>query len=70
MFYSKGILILLIIFTHFYFFNTVFLFQTLRSVLDHRGFGHVDIVAPDGGWGISTDMWKDQALMEAVYAIG
>ncbi len=39
-------------------------------MLASNGFGHVQIVAPDGGWGIFNDVISNQSLNAAVYAYG
>ena len=46
------------------------LFQTLRKVLDGRGFQHTQIIASDNKWEILGDMSKDKELKDIVYSIG
>ncbi|XP_065844131.1 galactocerebrosidase-like [Oscarella lobularis] len=44
--------------------------KVLRSMLDSEGFQNTKIVAPDGSWGIASDIMKDPELAKAVDAIG
>eukprot|EP00118_Oscarella_pearsei_P009363 m.53910 g.53910 ORF g.53910 m.53910 type:complete len:670 (+) comp34288_c0_seq10:26-2035(+) len=44
--------------------------KLLRSVLDANGFQKTRIVAPDGSWGIASDILKDPELAKAVDIIG
>ena len=39
-------------------------------MLDSEGFQNTKIVAPDGSWGIASDIMKDPELAKAVDAIG
>lgn len=44
--------------------------QTLRSVLDQRGYQNVLIIAADEKWEIATDIQKDADLAKIIHAIG
>ncbi|MFD4776749.1 RICIN domain-containing protein [Streptomyces sp. NPDC058427] len=45
-------------------------FVQLRSALDSHGYGSVQLVADDSGWGVADDMAKDAAFNDAVSIIG
>lgn len=53
-------------------FPTLFyLAQTLRKVLDQRGFKNVQIIASDSGdWEIAGDIQSDKDLDNVIYALG